>query len=76
VRAGQVRLPRLIAGIVDALLHQLDDLALVDDVELVKVTAVGNFQIAFEGQVAGPGESLSVPVVVADRWVAAGIASR
>jgi len=44
--------------------------------ELVKVTAVANFQIAFEGQVAGPGESLTVPVVVADRWVAAGIASR
>ena len=44
--------------------------------ELVKATAVGNFQIAFEGQVAGPGESLTVPVAVADRWVAAGIASR
>ena len=44
--------------------------------ETVKVTAVANYQIAFEGQVAGPGESLTVPVVVADRWVAAGIASR
>ena len=44
--------------------------------ELVTVTAVGNFQIAHEGQVAGPGESLTVPVAVADRWVAAGIASR
>ncbi len=43
---------------------------------VVEVTAVANFQIAYEGQVAGPGESLTVPVVVADRWVAAGIASR
>ena len=44
--------------------------------ELVKVTAVANFQIAFEGQVAGPGESLSVPAVLADQWVASGIATR
>ena len=44
--------------------------------EVVKVTAVGNFQIAYAGQIAGPGESLTVPLVVADQWVAAGIASR
>jgi hypothetical protein len=43
---------------------------------LVKVTAVGNYQIGFEGQVAGPGESLTVPVVLADQWVASGIATR
>jgi len=43
---------------------------------LVKVTASGNFQIAFEGQVVGPGESLDVPAELADQWVAAGIASR
>jgi len=48
----------------------------VAEPETVKVTAVGNFQIAFEGQVAGPGESLTVPVAVADRWVLAGIATR
>jgi hypothetical protein len=43
---------------------------------LVKVTALANYQIAFEGQVAGPGGTLTVPVELADQWVASGIATR
>ena len=43
---------------------------------LVKVTAVHPYQIAFEGQIAGPGESLDVPVELAGQWVAAGIATK
>jgi hypothetical protein len=43
---------------------------------LVKVTAVHPYQIGYEGQVVGPGESLDVPAVLADQWVASGIATR
>ena len=41
---------------------------------LVTVKPVGNYQIGFEGQVVGPGGSLDVPAVLADQWVASGIA--
>jgi len=44
--------------------------------ELVTVTAVHPYQIGYEGQVVGPGESLDVPVELADQWVVAGIATR
>ena len=43
---------------------------------VVKVAAVHPYQIAFEGQIAGPGESLTVPVELADQWVVAGIATK
>ena len=43
---------------------------------LVKVAAVHPYQIGFEGQIAGPGESLTVPVELAEQWVSAGIATK
>lgn len=39
----------------------------------VKVTPAANWQVAHEGTVAGPGESISVPKSVAERWRTAGL---
>jgi len=42
-------------------------------VELVKVTALPPFQLGHAGVVVGPGEHITVPVDVAERWRAQGL---
>lgn len=39
----------------------------------VKVTPAANWQVAHEGAIAGPGESITVPKSVADRWRTEGL---
>lgn len=34
----------------------------------VEVTVAGNFQVSYEGNVYGPGETLTVPRVLAEKW--------
>jgi hypothetical protein len=46
------------------------------EAEMVEVTAVHRFQIAYAGQVGGPGESLTVPADLAPQWVSGGLATR
>ncbi|MGZ4531931.1 MAG: hypothetical protein ACXVXP_06230 [Mycobacteriaceae bacterium] len=43
---------------------------------LVAVTPVPPFQVSHEGEIAAPGESLSVPEEVAARWELQGVATR
>lgn len=42
----------------------------------VTVTPAANYQLAHGGTVVGPGESLTVPADVAERWIKHGLAER
>jgi hypothetical protein len=41
--------------------------------DTVTVAAVHPYQIGFGGVVVGPGESLTVPVDLAEKWLASGL---
>ena len=42
----------------------------------VKVKVAGNWQVSHDGEVAGPGETITVPADVAEAWERAGLVTR